>query len=165
MTITPSIPAAINTTAIARSGLVPHQSQTIRVIPPSATHGMTRNCVSGPTRNAVRGLAIFSIDCPNPNTLHWRSSGTTFWSMVCSQASAIGHMIIQKKNPIPTNHIDETSGKSIQRSHAARLTRRSDFTGFFPSPYRDTSDHPTMKPMLVTASTVPQSSTDTIESP
>ena len=45
------------------------------------------------------------------------------------------------------------------------MARRSDFTGFFPSPYFATSEPQTMNPILVTASTVPHISTRTIESP
>lgn len=159
------IPAETKTTAIARSGLVPHQSQTIRSIPPPATHGITRNCVSGPTKNAVSGEAIFSIDCPNPKTLPCRSSGTTFWRIVCSQASAIGPKSMKKKNPIPTSQIEDTRGKNIQIDHVITLVKSSDFTGLFPSQYRLTSIPPIINPVLVSASIIPQTSTDTMESP
>ena len=150
---------------MARSPQVPHHSPTILVIPPSATHGITRNCVRGHTRNAVSGEAIFSSDCPNQKTLHWRSSGTTFCRMVCSQASAIGQIIIHIKNPIPTNHTEETSGKSIQIVQLTMLIRIRNFTGLLQSPYFATIPPPTIKPTLVIARTIPQSSTDTIERP
>lgn len=43
--------------------------------------------------------------------------------------------------------------------------RRRVLTGFFPSPYLETSMPPAMNPVLVIASTTHQSSTETIESP
>ena len=121
--------------------------------------------MSGPIMNAVRGEAIFSMDCPNQNTLHWRSRGTTFCMMVCSHASAIGDMSMNAKNPNPTSHIDETVGNMIHVAHMMRFMRRRVFTGFFPSPNLEVSIPQTMNPVLVMASTVPHISTETIESP
>lgn len=63
-------PARTNTSAMARSGVVPHHPLNISFPAGLASHGITRNCVSGHMKNAVSGEAIFSIDCPNPNTLH-----------------------------------------------------------------------------------------------
>ena len=163
--MSPMIPAETNTTAMARSSVIPHQSHTRLVTPPDRTHGITRNSVSGPIKNAVRGEVIFSRDCPNPKTLHCRSRGTTFWRIVCSQASAIGLTTIQRKNHIPTNQIDDTRGKMIQILQPAIFTRRRDRTGLFPSPYLAMIDPPTMNHILVTARTIPQSSTETIERP
>lgn len=151
--------------AIARSGLVHHHTANILSHTSLASHGMTMNCVSGPMRNAVRGLAIFSIDCPKPNTRPWRSRGTTFCMMVCSAASAIGPTIIQRKNPIAVTIIDDTAVKNILIVHAMSERMRRVFTGFFPSPYRETSIPPMMNPTLVTARSMPQTSTDTSESP
>ena len=85
--------------------------------------------------------------------------------MVCSADSAIGPSIINPKKPIPTNHIDDTTGKSIQIVHIIRFTRRRVLTGFFQRPYFPTTIPQAMNPILVIARTVPQISTDTSESP
>lgn len=163
--ITPRSHPRVKIIAIARSGVVPHHPPNISFPIGLASHGITRNCVSGPMRNAVRGEAIFSIDCPNQNTLHWRSSGTTFCMMVCSADSAIGESIIKPKNPIATSQIEEIVAKREQIIQRMRFTRRRVFTGFFPSPYLPTTIHPTINPTLVRARTIPQISTDTSESP
>lgn len=165
VTRTPTIPARVKMSAIARSGVVPHHPLNISFPTGLASHGMTRNCVSGPMKKAVSGEAIFSIDCPKPKTLHWRSRGTTFCMMVCSADSAIGPSIINPKNPIPTSQIEDTTGKSIQIVHMITLTRRRVLTGFFPSQYFPTIIPQAMNPILVIARTVPQISTDTSESP
>lgn len=159
------IPANTNTIAIARSGVVHHHPPKISSHMGLASHGITRNCVRGPTRNAVSGEAIFSIDCPKPNTRPCLSSGTTFCMIVCSAASAIGEKNIKEKNPIAINQIEETIGKSIQVDQRMILTKRSVLTGLVPSPYLDTSIPPAMNPVLVTASMIPHASTETIESP
>ena len=161
----PTSPARTNTRAIARSGVVPHHPPNISFPTGLASHGITRNCVSGPTKNAVRGEAIFSIDCPNPKTLHWRSRGTTFCIIVCSEDSAMGLSIMNPKNPIPTSQIEDITGKSMQIVHIMALTRRRVLMGFLPSPYFPTIIPQTINPMLVIARTVPQISTDTRESP
>ncbi len=85
--------------------------------------------------------------------------------MVCSHASAIGHTIIQTKNPIPTKYIDATVGNIIQIDQLRTLIARRVKTGFFPSPYLATIVPPMMNPILVTASTTHHISTDTSESP
>ena len=157
-------PARTNMSAIARSGVVHHQPPN-RLIPLSlASHGMTRNCVSGPTRKAVKGEAIFSNDCPNPNTRHCRSRGTTFCMTVCSADSIIGENAIKKKKPTPTNQIDDTIGKMMHTVQMMRFPRRIVLTGLTPSPYLETSIPQAMNPVLVIASTTHQSSTETIES-
>lgn len=163
--MSPMNPARTNTRAMARSGVVPHHPLKISFPAGLASQGITRNCVSGPIIKAVSGEAIFSIDCPNPKTLHWRSRGTTFCIIVCSADSAIGESIIKPKNPIPTSQIEEITGKIIQMIHIIRFTRSRVLTGFFPSPYFPTTVHQTMNPILVIARTVPQISTDTSESP
>ncbi len=165
VTISPMIPARTNMIAIARSGVVPHHPPNISFPFGLASQGMTRNCVSGPIMKAVSGEAIFSILWPKPNTLHWRSSGTTFCMIVCSHASAIGERSMNAKNPSPTSHIDETVGNMIQVAHMMRFMRRRVFTGFLPSPYLLTSIPPAINPVLVMASTIHQISTETIESP
>ncbi len=151
--------------AMARSGVVPHHPPNISCPPGLASQGMTRNCVRGPIMNAVSGEAIFSIDCPNPNTLPWRSNGTTFCMIVCSHASAIGERSMNAKNPNPTNHIDETVGNMIHVVHMMRFMRRRVLTGFLPSQYLLTSIPQAMNPVLVIARTIPQISTETSESP
>lgn len=163
--MSPMNPARTKTSAIARSGVVPHHPENISVPTGLASHGMTRNCVSGPIIKAVSGEAIFSIDCPKPNTRPWRSSGTIFCMMVCSADSAIGPSIINPKKPIPTSQIEDTTGKSMQIVHIIRFTRSRVLTGFFPSPYFPTIIPQAMNPILVIARTVPQISTDTSESP
>ena len=159
------MPAIVKMSAIARSGVVPHHPLKISFPIGLASHGITRNCVSGPMKKAVSGEAIFSIDCPNPNTRPWRSSGTTFCRIVCSADSAIGPSIMNPKKPIPTSQIDGTTGKNIQIAHMIALTRRRVLTGLFPRPYFPTTIPPAMNPTLVRARTVPQISTDTSESP
>ncbi len=163
--MSPISQARINTTAIALSGEVHHQSHSMPVIPAFAIQGITRNWVSGHIRNAVTGEAIFSTDCPNPKTRHCRSIGTTFCITVCSADSIIGEKSMKKKNDIPTIQIDEIIGKRIQIIHIMRFPRRTVLTGFFPSPYLPTIIPQRMNPILVRARTVPQISTETIESP
>lgn len=158
-------PATTNTSAIARSGVVPHQPANISLLSGLASQGMTRNCVRGHTKNAVIGEAIFSIDCPNPKTRHCRSIGTTFCITVCSADSIIGEKSMKKKNDIPTIQIDEIIGKRIHIIHIMRFPRRTVLTGFFPSPYLPTIIPQRMNPILVRARTVPQISTETSESP
>ena len=163
--MSPMSPASTNTRAIARSGVVPHHPPKISFPTGLASQGITRNWVSGPMRNAVSGEAIFSIDCPNPKTRHWRSSGTTFWRIVCSADSAIGESIINPKKPIATSQIDEIVAKKEQITQRMRFTRRRVLTGFFQSQYFPTIIPQAMNPILVIARTIPQISTDTSESP
>lgn len=85
--------------------------------------------------------------------------------IVCSHASAIGHTIIQTKNPILTKYIDATVGNMIHIVQLSTLIARRVKTGFRPSPYLATILPPTMNPILVTASTTHHISTDTSESP
>lgn len=163
VTISHMIPAAKNMSAIARSGLVHHHSPNTSVPTGHASQGMTRNCVSGPTRNAVRGEAIFSILCPKPNTRPCRSRGTTFCMMVCSHASAIGPTIIQRNIHTPVRMMLGTEVNMIHIDQATILVISSDLTGFFPSPYRDTMSPPMMNPTLVIARIIHHVSTLTSE--
>ncbi len=159
--MSPRSPAETNISAIARSGVVPHHPPNISVPLGLASHGMTRNCVSGPIMKAVSGEAIFSIDCPNPNTRPCRSRGTTFWSIVCSHASAAGPIIIQRNIPTPTSMMLGTAVNPIQILHAATFSIKSVLTGFFPSPIRAIRSPLSMNPVLVSARITHQVSTFT----
>ena len=154
-------PAKTNMSAIARSGVVPHHPPNISFPWALASHGMTRNCVRGPTINAVSGEAIFSRDCPNPKTLPCRSRGTIFCMIVCSHASAAGPIIIQRNMPTPVRMILDIAVNPIQIPHPAIERSRRVRTGLCPSPVRATIIPLRINPVLVKARMTPHVSTDT----
>ena len=73
MTTSPITPVAMNTSAMPRSGPVPNHGPIHRAPAPSVMNGIMTNCVSGATRNAVRGDAACSTLCANPKTRPCRS--------------------------------------------------------------------------------------------
>jgi hypothetical protein len=98
--------------------------------------GMSMNCVMGPIRNAVMGDAAVSMLCAKPNTRPWRSSGTTFWTIVCSVASMNGTISVHTRVPAASRRIDGCIGKISVATHMMMFTINRVLSGFFPSPLR-----------------------------
>ena len=83
-------PATMKISAMPRSGPVPNHDPMRSASAPSVIDGITQNWAIGPMRNAVIGDAAVSRLWANPNTRPCSWNGTTFWMIVCSDASATG---------------------------------------------------------------------------
>src|SRR5688572_21159697 len=97
-------------------------------------NGITTNWVSGPMMNAVSGEADCSTDCAKPNTRPCRSNGTTFCSVVCSDASMNGERNSQMKQATPSISTDDWMVNTAATDQMIRFTVSSVLSGFRPSP-------------------------------
>ena len=159
------IPAREKMRANARSALVPNHDPKRATPVTLPIQGMRNSSANGPMRNAVMGEAVCSMLWASQKTRPCLSNGTTFWSTVCSHASAMGPMIIHMSMPIAVMTIYGILVKKIHIVHAIIFMRRSVRTGFFPRPSRAVIYPPMMNPILDHARRIPHVSTETSESP
>ena len=108
--------------AMPRPSPVPNQPPISSTPAPVVMKGMNTNWVSGPIRNAVMGEAAFSTLCAKPITRPWRSSGTTFCTMVCSVASANGTDSVHTSMLAAMSRMDGCSGKISVAAHMMMFT-------------------------------------------
>ena len=154
-----------NTSAMPRASPSPSSQPHVAWPPSDSMYGMIQNCAIGAMRNAVTGAAADSIAAANPKTRPWRWNGTTFWITVCSDASTTGmiDMYAQMPRAYSTHH--SRIVKSAPSTPMPITTRSIVRIGFLPSPNFAITRPPMMKPVAVTPSTIPQTSTEKIVRP